>query len=826
MNNNTLILTPNRRLSATLLRHHHMKQTDKDCISWHTPVILPLQAWLQTTWQNHVMQQTAQNHPVLLTPDQEILLWQKILAESPENPLLLQTHTTAELASKAWTLLKFWQVDIQEKDLALTEDGQAFQRWAETFSTVCRESRWLDSSSLPEIIRQKILSGDIPLPEQIELAGFTEMAPALQALFDAITQQGCTVQSAADTKLTYQTAHKICLADEETEIRTMARWARNLLEKQSKTPVTTIGCIIPRLDTLRDSVLQIFSEVFSEDGTLTAHSESLPFNVSAGKKLSDWPAIRTALLLCKSTVSSLSDEENIRLKYSPFCGSETPVKTLCQDIRQPPSVWARTLSEFLNEAGWPGKRALNSDEFQICHRWLDLLSEFAGFDHLLPPQDLKSAVQEIQQLADRIVYQPQTPPAPVQISGVLEAAGQPFSHLWMMGMDDSQWPFPPRPNPLIPQPLQRALQMPHATSERELHYCRQLFRQLRDETTHLICSYAGQLEDTSLRPAGFLRDLPPLTLQELTLPPHATPAETQLASVTPEYFADDLAPVVTADEKLQGGSRILKYQAACPFRAFAEIRLHAAATDPKTQGLNARDRGNILHKTLESLWKHLGDSETLQQLSPENLQSLIRQFAHGAILSCTQLSPDTSRYLQMEWDRLTRLVTTWVTMEKTRPPFRVLACEKPLTVTLAGMTFKLRMDRVDELQNGSQLIIDYKSGKNASPGHWQGDRPEEPQLPLYCISTDDPISALAFAAIHPEKMKLTGLSAGDCGIPTLHADVDWQKTRGEWQHTLTRLVTDFCEGRAQVDPKDAEKTCEHCHLQTLCRIHEVTLYAD
>lgn len=818
MNYPAVILTPNRRLSASLKRQHNAREISTGQTGWQTPAILPLQAWLQTLWQQCVMQRLPDVPPRLLSPAQEVLLWEQILAASDEHTLLLQAAPTAELAAQAWGLLKLWRVPLTHPLMDQTGDSRAFQRWADAFALQCQKNHWLDNAGLPDRLADILPECTVALPDHIALAGFTEIAPQYQALFDILNTAGCPVQTyQSHDREPHQTASTVCLADEDTEMLAMARWAKMILNEDNK---NYVGCIIPRLDIQRDRVLQIFSEVFSDPLTLTAHHDRLPFNISAGKKLSDWPVIRTALLLLNATTRPLNEGETAELRHSPFSRSSTSLT----DTACAPSVWAIRFSAYLNACGWPGERSLNSDEYQLCQRWLELLGEFATFDVLHPVYQLTDAVTAIQKLAERTVYQPSTPAAPVQISGILEAAGQSFSHLWIMGMDDSQWPFPPRPNPFIPPALQRTLQMPHATAERELHYCKTLFAQLREQSTHLVCSYAARADDNILRPASLLQDISIIAPEKLQLSPHTSPGEAILGrGITTELFVDDMAPSVANMISLRGGSRILSLQSACPFRAFAEIRLHARETDTPTTGLNARERGKLLHKTLELFWRETGDSSRLHQT---NSRQRTEDCATEAVLFCTGQAPTANRYLKMEWERLVRLVSAWLDREMERPAFRVIACEAPLSVSLAGLTLELRMDRIDELPDGSHLIIDYKTGKHASPSNWFGDRPDEPQLPLYCIGTaPGTVSALAYAILHPETIKLTGFSAANTGIATIKAFEQWDNLITEWQHTLSRLAREFIEGYAAVDPKNGRVTCEHCHLQTLCRIHERSTYA-
>ena len=67
-------------------------------------------------------------------------------------------------------------------------------------------------------------------------------------------------------------------------------------------------------------------------------------------------------------------------------------------------------------------------------------------------------------------------------------------------------------------------------------------------------------------------------------------------------------------------------------------------------------------------------------------------------------------YIDLEETRLVRLVTLWLEYEATRVPFAVEETEAERVVTIAGLSMKLRLDRVDQLIDDSSLVIDYKTG--------------------------------------------------------------------------------------------------------------------
>ena len=135
------------------------------------------------------------------------------------------------------------------------------------------------------------------------------------------------------------------------------------------------------------------------------------------------------------------------------------------------------------------------------------------------------------------------------------------------------------------------------------------------------------------------------------------------------------------------------------------------------------------------------------------------------------------------------------------------------------------MDRVDELEDGTRVILDYKSGKTSIKS-WEGERPDEPQLPLYAIDMRQrqPVAAVLFAQLRTGDLGFNGL-ASRIGIapklkPVGDTEAEWQTQLDTWRTTLTTLAEAYRAGDARVDPKEFPRTCEHCGLQALCRVHE------
>ncbi len=84
--------------------------------------------------------------------------------------------------------------------------------------------------------------------------------------------------------------------------------------------------------------------------------------------------------------------------------------------------------------------------------------------------NLAQVIDWLGQQAANSRFQVEDEGAPVQVMGMLEAAGLRFDHLWIMGLDDEALPSPANPSPFLPVSLQRQHRLPHSSSERELEF--------------------------------------------------------------------------------------------------------------------------------------------------------------------------------------------------------------------------------------------------------------------------------------------------------------------------------------------------------------------
>jgi len=184
-----------------------------------------------------------------------------------------------------------------------------------------------------------------------------------------------------------------------------------------------------------------------------------------------------------------------------------------------------------------------------------------------------------------------------------------------------------------------------------------------------------------------------------------------------------------------------------------------------------------------------------------------------------------SACIDLESERLRKLLLEWLERELERADFLVQALEADVELSLAGLPLRLRVDRIDRLEDGSPMIIDYKSGR-ANIADWLGERPRKPQLPLYALASAAPPAALAFAQLRPGECQFAGIGE-IAGVPGVSQDIqkavgrycdatNWPALQRGWRTVLERLAAAFIDGDARVDP--LREACQWCGLQPLCRV--------
>jgi probable DNA repair protein len=892
------VATVTNRLARSLRRAYHQRQRDAGRSAWPSPDVLPWSAWLHRSWAD--ARDFGAAAGTLLSPAQELALWEQVIEAdiaSGATPGLLRVGGTAPEAREAWALALQWRLDAAETAADRDEaeagaDTGAFRRWRAAFEARLSDGGWLAPAQLPDRLAALFADGALVPPAHLVLAGFDDHPPQLEALVATLRQRGGQVDTAAPAAEPAADARLRAYPDQAAEIRAAAAWARAELEAGATGPIAIVA---PELAEVRDPLERALLDTFHDPtGRPERAPDQLAFNLSLGQPLAEVPLLHDALQALALAVDSLPVAEAGALVRSPHLAGADPeaaprvaldlrlrerggdrvrrpevtrlaaqtagdggpaahgcpqlaaglqaVRQLLDEAprRQPPSTWADTFAACLAALGWAGGRALDSIEHQAVGAWRErVLEALAGLDPVLGQVDARAALARLRRLAGETVFQPRAnPEAPVQVLGLLEAAGHRFERLWLLGAHEAAWPQPPRPNPFLPRRLQRRAGVPRATPERELAFAETATERLLAAAPEVVVSYPRQgPRDEEFPPSPLVAHLPAAEGADPALPGRAWERRL-LEQARLETFSDPRGPALPDGGPVPGGAALFKHQSDCPFRAFASHRLAADAPAPPAYRPDPLEHGQLLHAALGTVWQRLGDQAGLQALAPDEQSALCREVAGATVAEARRRRPGLygDRAAGLESERLAERVDAWLAKERERHlPFAVAGVEAATEAVVGGVRVKLRVDRVDRLEGGRQLVIDYKTGE-ADYKLWLGSRPEEPQLPLYALALGESVAGIAFVRLKPDMLDFSGIAddgiaEGPSGRGLRPASqvkqldgAAWPDLVGQWRTTLEDLAAAIAAGEAAVAPRALpganRSPCRLCHLHALCRIYE------
>ena len=871
------VVTGSKRLAATLQQDYAQSMLERGQQVWETPDIVPWPIWLQSSWEAASLSGAFSEKYLPLSPAQETCIWEQVVTEcSTEHPFL-QIPATARRAQQAWQLMQAWHLPLNEEAFSYNSDSCAFYQWAKRFEKRCQVQDWLPADHVIGQLKTAAEAGLLSLPQELVLLGFEELTPQQDSFLDALLASGCQVHwqyiAAKNASIT-----RIECKDIADEITSMARWVKQQISENSD---AQIAVVVPDLAFSRTAIMKALDEVLFPQVLLPGNQYlRRPYNVSLGLALNQYPIIQIALILLGFYKRLIDVEDVSQILLSPFMAGwaeeasprallelqlrkigepKVSLKTLryyaAQNDRSyscpilaalitdwieatthfsrqhSATQWAESFSRALKAIGWSAGRSLSSEEFQTVEAWRGVVHYFSTLEAVSTRYTASAALSLLKRLTLEQTFQPQGHVTSVQVLGVFEATGLQFDHLWVMGMHDEVWPAAANSNPFIPLPMQRDAGLPHCNEARELRMCQWVSARLFFSADEIRVSYPLKDQDKILRPSALIMSMDEITVEAIPSWREPLWKEQVRLSQHLEPIEDDTAPALT-ESMAQGGSSVFKHQAACPFRAFAEHRLGAKPRSKTALGLNAMVRGILTHTMLEKLWCELRSKQKLMQLENTALESLLRDKSNEVVNALAPRYPVTltRRMKKMEVERLTQQCQQWLAVEKQRKDFKVVATEAQYTVALGGLQVNLKIDRIDELVDGRQIVIDYKTGK-VSPAEWFGDRPSDPQLPLYSVALCEnslPLAGISFAQIRPHAMQFNGVLAEAELLPEVKAytalksidkEASWDSVLAQWRQTLEHLAVSFRQGHATVDPKKYPATCEYCHLHALCRIH-------
>ena len=913
-----IVLASSVRAARSIANTYHQRRQAEGFQAWPTPPIFDWDAWLAETWLTQSRHTTSSTTAMLLSPLQERSLWTKIIRNRPIIEGLTrigQMNRLAASAQHAYKLLSAYtpgqlaHLRARSAWATWSTDAEALSQWIADFEALCHRESCISPARLPQLLTETLeLSPKSPHPPLL-LVGFDRILPSQQALLETWSSW----QQDSETT-TLATAHFHTAHDSDQELEACLHW---LYAQREANPSARLMLIVPNLGTRRGEL----ERALLDRQIPKPNQPLLDFEFSLGVPLLHTGLVRSALYLIRwlhapGEESRLEESELDWLLLSTHCatsetewlalsqtltaireaGHEQPHWTLSEfttpDVLelappkswttrlesarqlhlstpplQSPFDWASHAARLLEIIGWPGYRPESSTAYQTRNRWESLLESAAALGFDSSETDWPGFVSTLTQSASETIFATESTNAQLQITEPLTSAGQSADAIWFLGAHEEAWPTGGQPHPLIPLPIQRESGMPHSSHLADWQLAHQATTRILHSAQEVFFSHSHHSGEVEQRPSRLIQQLigAPTPLPAALQPIHEYP--TPLTELYEDTTQLPFATLTNSPRQAIGGAETITAQSLCPFQSFANKRLNAPAFDPAETGLNARQRGQLLHAALHHIWSGPASHRPIENAisthadlnaianTPADLESFVRHhvtaairesFAPGRRSSLPNRFP--TRILELEAERLTRLLTEWLAYERTRLPFTVTATERPAEVTIAGLRLRLRLDRIDHVQTldesanttpgedtlqieSSALILDYKSSP-VGPSAWSGDHPDDLQLPLYATHAlnhpDDRIEGLLIAQVRLSEPKLSGRVAHPTqslfsAIPRSNGLVKDPLTLqqlDDWRTLIEGLAADFLNGIATVTPKDPIKTCAACGLHTVCRIYD------
>ncbi|MGO9513265.1 MAG: PD-(D/E)XK nuclease family protein [Steroidobacteraceae bacterium] len=865
------VLTPNTELAVALFDALERAQRDSGRDVWPTPRVRDFGSWLR---EQHVRRQFADSStPRCLSDVEEHELWRRVVLESDSSRGFLEPSGAARAVRRARRAMREYAIPESAVAGYGTEESAALLDWNARFAEQCRVLRCISADEL--LMRAD--RGRAGIEHSAEPIAWIESPlwrPAARRWLQS--NAGVPLQPSAAERP--GSLHVLRARSPAGELAAIAQWAQ--VNLQARSDFRAWICV-PDLALRRAEVVDAFDAVLARQRfSLYDAPEGAVYAVAGGTPLAEHAPVRAALDLLSASAGAVSFEQFSATLRAPelhadaaeasaaarldvALRSRAPSEALLEDwlalaeraaravspgpvgaLRRlqtasraladlrgnhPMSRWVSLWITAFEAGPWSLRHRWSSTEYQSAEAFRDLLGALATGDSLFGTHSRPSAQRVLRRAARDTAFQAQTGIPPIWVSGQLIDPWLSYEGLWVTGCDEERWPPPVDPLPLLPVQLQRQYGVIAAAVHSQLQFAEDLQQRWHARAARRVFSCADPGDGRSARPSPLLRSLAasPVQPQDMPEPPDMPEPQPhwfallQSAS-TLEQLIDEMAPPFGADESTRGVST-LKAQSRCAFRGLAQTRLMADPLERPLPGFDDREHGELLHDALARIWADVRDSARLSALlaQAEPRDRLLNESALRAIEKLCRRRDPGARWRDRERIRLHGLLRKWLEIERERAPFEVERVEGGAQIAHhAGLKFEVRIDRVDRLEDGARVLIDYKSG--VANADWRGDRPDNPQLPLYALLHPKALVAVAYGRIN----------AAQCGFVAESERAEIFKRGGQkskmegmasladlmklWSQRIERLAAEFAAGRAAVDP--TPRACRSCRLHGLCRV--------
>ena len=652
-----------------------------------------------------------------------------IARNNPDTQPLWSIEATTRAVMHAWHLLHTWRIDLNACAQSPVADHGRFVTWANQYGKVCKEKGWIDPGTLASVVTEKISNAvNLELSELtggLIFTGFDHFTNQQNNLISTLRDKKICIQQGNITEAPPATQHNLKFDSEYQQWLGAAYWVREKIEqnKASCHKALRLAIIAPDLRHSRRMIEHALSQILCPGSLTTDDNRNQIFHFSLGQPLIEFPVIRSAMELLSLASGTKKDTlaiqqfllgpyisgaekerqergklEIILRKALPFqvdinqleseihddeqtqkhLNSDVPIlrKSLSNIIelqasspkRMDFSAWTEHFLKCLDCFGWPGPASLNSREFQAIEAFKAELKTIGSLDVVSPPCGYRHALKYLHARITEKLFEGESSNPIIEVLDMPESAGLDFDAIWFGGVIENHWPPLPNASPFIPGYLQKESGYFRASTEQVLAHARIQQDRLAYQAGELIFSYHSHDKEVPVKPSPLITG--PI---EIGASSHSLFMQIGKKPVEFERYHDNYGLAYTNDdqtgEKSSGGTQLIENQSACAFRAYAIHRLGNRYVDARDQGLDALDRGQLIHRILEQVWGQIETSDKLKAMAPEDLENIItgvtknnnNKFirSSGCDLGFFDVHTQWLRQLLLEWFELEK-IETWI----------------------------------------------------------------------------------------------------------------------------------------------------------------------
>ena len=820
-------------IQQTQLYTDWLIQSSKRGSSKLTPNVLSLNQWLEN---HYINQQSTANK--ILPHNQQIIIWHKIITQ----------HITDHATSLSWQRAEQYhhhhQHECQFNHNNHAAQDQAYHYCLQAYQDYLSEHQWIDHATLEKTLPEWLED----FSDTVTFLGFNLLTVSLKNIIDHIPNQSLFLLDKVENS-SNETIIKF--DNENQQIHFLAQAFKDKLNAKTQ---TRTGIILPRhsdqqtvIDTTIDYVKHTLNIPLIEEQIATLIPDPIakhPFIQSLNAALQFFTQPNTQKLI-QLLNQPLFQPHNQQGAYQAYLSSiqHIPYQTLhkmsehiqSKETSDQHEIWQRISafiqcspadsSDFATWKNWVADmldicltyyKPLDTQEQTLLQLWLDCIYRCHRMSDSDETLDYETWVNYTL-LIQKNTYLNTTPASQARfvMMSWSHAIDMPFDELIFVSNHAGNWPA----NIITDQK--------HVNQSSFWGQIHSQLQQSCQKITYLFPKHDAQMQERL--PSPLLPNHIPVIAD------HTTPPQSEKLDVIPSIDQPWIMyGSIPKAQALTISTGVIQSYSRCHAQGYFRHRLHIREPEEKFYGIDAIDIGNLVHHALQ----HLDKVE--QELTPDanDIASTINDcIRHNR--ACRYLTSMQKSALQTH---LQNVIQKWLGYRVDLHQDETILNsqhEVVLKKSLFGVTFNIRVDRIDQLHDGSYRIIDYKTGM-ANRADWLSTRPQNPQLIVYALSVPN-TSSIAYACLHPDHYGYSGYCAENKTIdgikpinqialtpPDAEEKImnSWPRQIQMWQACIAEVIKEYRQGSLRLNPAQGKTTCQQCQLQSICRLNERNIHRE